>query len=309
MSKYVGIDVAKHHLDVAVQPGGERFRLPHDEAGLSLLLDRLRPLGPALVVLEATGGLQVRAAGFLAAAGLAVAVVNPRQVRDFARATGRLAKTDRLDAETIARFAGAVQPEQRPLDDEAGQHLKALVARRRELVALRTAEKNRLAQAREPRVQASIQAVIALVNSQITALDGDLDQAVKQSPVWRAAEELLRSVPGVGPTLARTLIADLPELGRLTRRQIAALVGVAPLWRDSGLMRGRRTVWGGRAGVRAVLYMAALAAVRVASPFQAAYARLRNAGKPPKLALTACMRRLICTLNAILRDQKPWKPA
>jgi transposase len=250
MSMFVGIDVAKPHLDVALSTG-EVFRLAHDDAGLSALVERLRPLAPALVVLEATGGLQVRAAAQLAAAGLPVAVVNPRQVRDFARATGQLAQTDRLDARAIARFAQAVRPEPRPLEDEDALHLKALVARRRELVALRTAEKKPLAGAGPPQVRASIRAVIALVDDQLVDLDGDLDRAVKQSPLWRAAEELLRSVPGVGPTLARTLLAELPELGRLTRRQIASLVGVAPLARDSGLMRGRRTVWGGRAPVRA----------------------------------------------------------
>lgn len=314
MSLFIGIDVAKHHLDVALSSdntlsSGETFRLAHDDAGLTTLLERLRPLSPALVVLEATGGLQVRAAAHLAAAGLPVAVVNPRQVRDFARATGQLAKTDRLDAQAIARFAQAVQPTPRPLDDESALHLKALVTRRRELVALRTAEKNRLAGAREPRVRLSIERVIAFVEAQLVELDGDLDRAVKDSPLWRAAEELLRSVPGVGPTLARTLLAELPELGRLTRRRIAALVGVAPLARDSGQMRGRRTVWGGRGPVRAVLYMATLAAVRVNPVLKGAYARLRQAGKPPKVALTACMRRLICILNAILRDTSPYKPA
>lgn len=202
MSTYIGIDVAKHHLDIAVAPAGETFRLPYDEAGLLALVERLGALKPALVVLQATGGLQARAAGQLAAAGLPVAVVNPRQVRDFARATGRLAKTDRLDAKAIAAFAKAVEPEPRPLDDKATAHLKALVARRRELVALRTAEKNRLGPAREPLVRASIEAVIALIDSQVQDLDQDLDRAVKESPLWRAAETLLRSVPGVGPTLA-----------------------------------------------------------------------------------------------------------
>lgn len=308
MSPFVGIDVAKHHLDVALAPSGESFRLPYDETGLDALLDRLKPLGPTLVVLEATGGLQVRLAAHLAAAGLPVAVVNPRQVRDFARATGQRAKTDRLDALAIARFAQAVQPEPRPLGEEAEHHLKALVARRRDLVGLRTAEKNRLGQAREPRVRTSLQAVIAFLDAQIAALDQDLDHAVKDSPVWRAAETLLRSVPGVGPVLARTLLAEMPELGRLSRRKIASLAGLAPLARDSGAWRGRRTIGGGRAPVRAVLYMATLAAVRLNPVFQAAYARLRRAGKPPpKLALTACMRRLLCTLNAILRDSTAWK--
>lgn len=308
MSIYVGIDVSKPRLDVALSTG-ETLQVAYDEAGLRRLLAYLNERAPALIVLEATGGLQVRAAAELAAAGLGVAVVNPRQVRDFARATGQLAKTDRLDARAIAAFAAAVRPAPRPLDDEAGLRLKALVARRRDLIGMRSAEKTRLAQAREERVRASIAQVIAHLDAQITALDADLDGAVKTSPLWRQAEDLLRSVPGVGPTLARTLLAELPELGRLSRRAVAALVGVAPLARDSGAMRGRRTIWGGRAQVRTVLYMATLAAVRVNPGLRAAYRRLKAAGKPPKVALVACMRKLITILNAVLRDNKPYQPA
>jgi len=308
MSSYVGIDVSKRHLDVAVA-GGDVFQVAYDEPGLRALGERLGALAPELIVLEATGGLQVRAAGELAAAGWPIAVVNPRQVRDFARATGQLAKTDRLDARIIAAFAAAVRPEPRPLDDETSQILKALVARRRDLIAMRTAEKNRLAQATALKVRASIAEVIAALDAQIVSLEEDLDRAVKTSSLWRQSESLLRSVPGVGPILARTLLAELPELGRLTRRQIAALVGVAPLARDSGFMRGRRTIWGGRASVRAVLYMATLAAVRVNPALAAVHQRLRAAGKPPKVAIVACMRKLLTTLNAILRDQKPYKPA
>jgi transposase len=241
MSTYVGIDVSKHRLDVALSKG-EAFAISYDETGLKALLAQMTALAPQLIILEATGGLQIRAAGELAAAGLPVAVVNPRQVRDFARATGLLAKTDRLDAQILARFAAAVQPEPRPLDDAATLALKALVARRRDLIAMRTTEKNRLAQAQDRVVRASIEAMLALIQAQLVALDDDLDRAVKTSPIWRQAENLLRSVPGVGPTLARTLLAELPELGRLTRRKIAALVGVAPFTRDSGVMRGRRTV-------------------------------------------------------------------
>jgi len=237
-------------------------------------------------------------------------VVNPRQVRDFARATGRLAKTDRLDAEAIARFAEAVRPSVRPLEDAAGLALKALVARRRELVALRVAERNRLAATSVERVRQSLLAVIETLERQIAALDGDIDRQVKDSPAWRAREDLLRSVPGIGPTTARTLIAELPELGGLTRRRIAALVGVAPVSRDSGQMRGRRTVWGGRAAPRACLYMATLAAARGANPAIAGfYRRLRRAGKPGKVALTACMRKLLVILNAMLREQAPWRHA
>lgn len=266
-------------------------------------------LAPQLILLEATGGLQIRAAGELAAAGLPVAVVNPRQVRDFARATGLLAKTNRLDAQILARFAAAVQPEPRPLDDAASLALKAPVARRRDLIAMRTAEKNRLAQAQDRVVRASIEEMLALIQAQLVTLDDDLDRAVKTSPIWRQAENLLRSVPGVGPTLACTLLAELPELGRLTRRKIAALVGVAPVPRASGVMRGRRTVWGGRAAVRTTLYSATTASIRINPVLKATYQRLKAAGKPSKVALVACMRKLITMLNAILRDQTPWQPA
>lgn len=305
---FIGIDVSKQRLDVA-STSGEPFHVPYDAAGLRHLVARLAALRPALVVLEATGGLQVRLAGELAAAAVPVAVVNPRQVRDFARATGLLAKTDRLDAAILARFAQAVRPAPRPLGDEASRELKALVARRRDLIAMRTAEKNRLGQAQAPRVRASIAQIIAALDAQIVSLDDDLDHAVKGSPLWRASENLLRSVPGVGPTLARTLLADLPELGQLTRRRIAALVGVAPFARDSGLMRGRRTIWGGRASVRHVLYMATLAAIRSSGSLRAGYQRLRAGGKAAKVALVACMRKLITLLNAILRDRIPYQAA
>ena len=238
-----------------------------------------------------------------------MAVVNPRQVRDFARATGRLAKTDRIDADTIARFAEAVQPSVRPLEDAASLALKALVARRRELVAMRVAEQNRLGATSVERVRQSLLAVIEALEHQTAALDGDIDRQVRSSPAWRAREDLLRTVPGVGPATARTLIAELPELGRLTRRRIAALVGVAPVSRDSGQLRGRRTVWGGRPGVRATLYMATLTAIRCNPPITDAYRQLRERGKPAKVALTACMRKLVVILNAMLRSAAPWRPA
>jgi transposase len=274
---------------------------------VTALVERLSALAPTLIVLEATGGLEVRIAGALAAAGLPVAVVNPRQVRDFARATGKLAKTDRLDAEAIARFAEAVRPPVRPLQDTAGLTFKALVARRRELVAMRVAEQNRLGATSTGRVRQSLLAVIEVLERQIAALD--IDRQVRDSPAWRAREDLLRSVPGVGPTTARTLIAELPELGELTRRCIAALVGVAPINRDSGQMRGRRTVWGGRSEVRATLYMATLAAVRANPTITGFYRRLRQAGKPGKVALTACMRKLVVILNAMLRERASWRHA
>ena len=256
-------------------------------------------------MLEATGGFEVDVAGALAAAGLPTAVVNPRQVRDFARATGLLAKTDQLDAQALAHFAEAVRPEPRPLPDAQAQELSALLLRRRQLVDMLTAEKNRVSLA-AARIRPQIQTHIAWLQQQLADLDRDLGQLIRSSPVWRAKDDLLRSVPGVGPVLATTLVASLPELGTLTRQQIAALVGVAPLNRDSGTWRGRRTVWGGRAHVRAVLYMSTLVAVRHNPALRAFYERLRHAGKLPKVALTACMRKLLTILNAMLKHQTRW---
>ena len=304
---FVGIDVSKSQLDVAVRPSGETWAVAHDEAGLSALVARLRPLGPTLIVLEATGGLEVALAGALAAATLPVVVVNPRQVRDFARSTGALAKTDRLDAQSLARFAEAVRPEPRPLPDAQAQELSALLQRRRQLVDMLTAEKNRL-QAAPRRIRPQIQAHIKWLHRQIRQFDDDLRTLVRSSPLWRDKDDLLRSTPGVGPVLATTLVAALPELGTLTRHQIAALVGVAPLNRDSGTLRGRRTVWGGRAHVRAVLYMGTLVAVRHNPVVAAFYLRLRAAGKVPKVALTACMRKLLTILNAMLKHRTRWAP-
>jgi transposase len=306
---FVGIDVAKHRLEVHVRPAGEGFALDHGEEEVAALVARLAALEPMLVVLEATGGLEVRLAAALAAAGLPVAVVNPRQVRAFARATGRLAKTDRLDARAIAHSAEAVRPPVRPLPDEATRHLGALVARRRQLLEMLTAERNRR-QAAAPALHGRIDAHLRWLEEALAEIERDLDAAVRASPLWRAKEELLRSVPGIGNVSARTLLAELPELGSLTRRQAAALVGVAPVSRDSGQMRGRRTVWGGRARLRACLYMAAVAAARGSNPMIAGfYRRLRLAGKPAKLALTACMRKLVVTLNAMLRTNTAWKQA
>jgi len=306
---FVGIDVSKDRLDVHVQPSGEAFVVARDEDGIRALIDRLGAAPPALVVLEATGGLQVKAAGALAAAGLPVAVVNPRQVRDFARATGQLAKTDRLDARLIALFAAAVQPQPRPLPDEAAELLRALIARRRELIELRVAERNRLRQGASAWVQRDLERSIAALTKRIEAIDVEIENHVKGSPIWHVQEDLLRTVPGVGKTVSRTLIAELPELGKLTRRQIAALVGVAPFARDSGIFRGRRMITGGRPGVRAMLYMAAVSATRCNPIISAMYKRLIAAGKPAKVALTACMRKLLVILNAIARDQRPWHHA
>jgi transposase len=306
---FIGIDVSKDRLDVHVRPDGRSFVVARSEEGLDELASRLAPLDPALIVLEATGGLQVRVAAHLGAAGLPVAVVNPRQVRDFARAAGRLAKTDRLDAEAIALFAEAMRPEARPLADAETRDLAALVARRRQLVEMRAAEKNRRAALKAGPARRRLDEHIAWLTRAIEEIDNDIDDAVRSSTAWRADEDRLRSVPGVGPVLCRTLLAELPELGRLNRRQIAALVGVAPFNRDSGTLRGRRTVWGGRARVRAVLYMATVTAIRVNPPIKAAYQSLRASGKPPKLAITACMRKLLVILNAIKRDGAPWKYA
>ncbi len=306
---FVGIDVSKDRLDVHARSSGESLTVDHDEQGVAALVERLAALAPTLVVLEATGGMEVRLAAALAAVGLPVAIVNPRQVRAFARATGRLAKTDRLDAEVIARFAEAVRPPVRPLPDEATRHLGALVARRRQLLEMLVAERNRR-QAAEPALHEGIDAHLRWLGEALDGIERDLDEAVRGSPVWRAREELLRSVPGVGPVSARTLLAELPELGSLTRRQAAALVGVAPFNHDSGRMRGKRAVGGGRAALRACLYMAAVAAVRAGNPAIAGfYGRLRTAGKPAKLALTACVRKLVVTLNAMLRTGTAWKEA
>ena len=308
---YVGIDVAKAELVVAVRPGDERWAVANDERGVRTLVERLKRDAPALVVLEATGGYELAAAAALAAAGLPVVVANPRQVRDFAKATGQLAKTDRVDAGVLALFAERVRPEVRPLPDEAAQELDALLGRRRQLLEMLTAEKNRLGQAqgqgrgRRP-VKKSLKAHIEFLERELRVADTELGQMVRESPAWREKDELYRSVPGVGPVLARTLLAELPELGRLTRRQIAKLAGVAPLARDSGTLRGRRFVHGGRAPVRAVLYMAALVATRRNPAIRAFYARLLAAGKPKKLALVACMRKLLTILNAMARTNARW---
>jgi len=292
---FVGIDVSKHRLDIHLRPSGEGFTVDHDDENVAALVERLVALAPALVVLEATGGMEVRLAAALAAAGLPVAVVNPRQVRAFARATGQLAKTDRLDAAAIARFAEAVRPPVRPLADAATRHLQALVARRRQLLEMLVAERNRR-QAAAPALHGRIDAHLRWLEEALAEIERDLDGAVRGSGIWRAKEELLRSVPGIGPVSARTLLAHLPELGSLTRRQAAALVGVAPFSRDSGKMRGKRAIWAGRAALRACLYMAAVAAARGANPALAGfYRRLRQAGKPAKVALTACMRKLVVT--------------
>ncbi|NIV37579.1 MAG: IS110 family transposase [Anaerolineae bacterium] len=303
---FVGIDVAKAQLDVAIHPQGECWPLPNDETGSVELVRRLQQLGPALIVLEATGGLEASVTAALAAAALPVVVVNPRQVRDFARAKGILAKTDRVDARVIAQFADVIRPATRPLKDAELQALNALVVRRRQLVDMLTAEKNRLTMAPKT-VRRDIKQHIKWLERRLNDVNNDLNQAIKASPVWREKDELIQSVPGVGPVLSVSLLSDLPELGALNRRQIAALVGVAPFNRDSGTYRGHRAIWGGRAHIRAVLYMSTLSAIRCNPVIRAFYQRLVAAGKQHKLALTACMRKLLTILNAIVKSGTPWQ--
>lgn len=304
MATYAGIDVSKSTLDLAIHDGAVAS-YPNTEAGVLALLAALPPL--TLVVLEATGRYHHSVTAALVAAGRPVAVVNPRQVRDFARSTGQLGKTDRLDAALLARFAAVVQPPVRVLPDEATQELADTVARRRQLLEMRVAEQNRL-EIHSKRVRRSIRRTLRMLDAELAALEDDLDDQIRQSPVWQATADLLQSVPGIGPQTARTLIAELPELGHCDRRQIAKLVGVAPHPRDSGAYRGARHCWGGRAAVRAALYMAALTAARCNPVSRVLYARLRTAGKPAKVALVAVMRQLLTILNAMLKTHQRWQP-
>ena len=306
---FVGIDVSKERLDVHIRPSGESFAVARDGAGIAALADRLCSAAPTLVVLEATGGFEATVAAGLAGAGLPLAVVNPAQIRAFARAVGRLAKTDRLDAEIIARFADQARPAARPVADAAARALAELVARRRQVVEMIGMESNRRRQARSPRVLRGLDRILAALEAELAELDREIDDHIKKSPAWRAAENLLTSVPGIGPITARTLIAELPELGRIDRRRIAALVGVAPLNRDSGARRGHRAIAGGRTEVRNVLYMASITASRHNPVIRDLYSRLRNRGRPAKAALVAAIRKLLTILNAIIRDQKPWQSA
>ena len=305
---FVGIDVAKAQLDIAVRPTGTRWSAPNDEAGIAPLVTQLQAVAPTLIVLEATGGFQRAVVAALTVVGLPVVVANPRQPRDFAKATGQLAKTDALDARALAHFADAVRPTPRPVPDAQTAALRALLTRRRQLVALRTAESNRLGSAPSPTVQADIQAHLAWLDQRLATLDDDLDTTRRASPVWQEREPLYRSVPGIGPVCARTLLLALPELGTLSRQRIAALAGVAPFNRDSGTLRGHRAIWGGRAPLRATLYMATLVAVRHHAVLQAYYEHLLAAGKAKKVALVACMRKLLTILNAMAKHQTPWQP-
>jgi len=307
---FAGVDVSKGRLDVAFRGGDlPALSVVNDEGGVAKLVSELDPAAVELVVLEATGGYEIPVAGALLASGLRVAVVNPRQVRDFARAIGQLAKTDAIDAQVLARFAEAVRPDARPLPDAEAVELRELVARRRQIVEMLVAERLRLSRGPTATVRKSVAAHIKYLERELARSDTDLDQAVKKSPSWRAKDDLLQSVPGVGPTTSRTLLAILPELGSLDRKKIAALVGVAPLNRDSGTMKGARSIWGGRTAARQVLYMAALVAARYNPVIRAFRERLDKAGKAPKVAITACMHKLLTILNAMLKNNRSWRDA
>jgi len=298
---FVGIDVSKATLDVMVLPEERYFQVSRDEAGVEQLLATLKPLGVTLIVLEATGGLERPVVMALAAAGLQVVTINPRQAREFARATGTLAKTDAIDAKLLARLGQVLRPQVRPLKDAETQALQALATRRSQLVEMLAMERNRLHSATS-RVKPDIQAHIEWLSKRLKDVDDDLQRQIDTTDAFRVKDEIIRSVPGAGRVLSTTLLASLPELGRLNRREIAALVGVAPLNCDSGTMRGKRRVWGGRAAVRTVLYMATISAIRCNPDIRAFHERLRAAGKQPKVAITACMRKLLTVLNAMVKS-------
>lgn len=303
----VGVDVSKAVLDVAVLPSGALLQFANDASGIEQFGKKLKSLATDLVVMEATGGYETAVATALVAGGLRVAVVNPRQVRDFAKATGRLAKTDRIDAQLIAAFGQAVEPEIVRLPDEDARELEALLVRRRQLVAMRVQEINRLG-LMQGAMRKNIKAHIDWLEKQIDKLDVDLTVGLRKSPAWRAKDELLRSFKGVGPITSGTLLVALPELGQLDRREIAALVGLAPFNCDSGVMRGRRSIYGGRSQVRTLLYMAATTAIRSNPVIRAFYERLKSRGKPHKVAMVACMRKMLTILNAMVRQSTPWTP-
>jgi transposase len=306
---FVGIDVSKAHLDVALRPTGAAVRLDNSPAGLAELVARLTPLAPALIVLEATGGLELPAIAACQAAGLPVAAVNPRQARDFAKGVGRLAKTDRIDAAVLAHFAEVVRPPARPADNAERQALDALLTRRTQLIAMRVMESNRRETVADAVVRAGIDRHLAWLDGELADADRRLDAAVRTSSAWRAQDELLRSIPGIGPVASRTLLAALPELGTVAGGRVAALAGLAPYARDSGTKRGPRPIRGGRSDVRRVLYLAALSASRCAGPLKEFAERLRGRGKRPKVVLIAVARKLVTIANAVLRARRPWSPA
>jgi transposase len=306
MKRYIGIDVSKDRLDVAVHDSAQCFSCDNTEAAVEALVKQMKELEPELIVMEATGGYERVCAAMLAAAGLALSVVNPRQVRDFAKSTGILAKTDRLDARVLAHFGAAIKPEPRALPDAQQQLLDELMLRRRQIVAGLVAEKNRLGMAHTNAVKKSLREAIAFYERLLADVDRQVGEHIERSPLWRAREDLLRSFKGVGPVSSRTLIGELPELGTLDRKRIAALVGVAPLARESGKRKGARVIFGGRGQVRAALYMVAITAIRTNVPIRQFYQRLRAAGKPAKVAIVACMRKILIILNAMVRTHSRW---
>jgi transposase len=308
VEKFVGIDVSKSTLDVCIEPDEKTLHVAYDEAGIKQIVDRLKEVSPTLIVIEATGGLEIRIATELASKGLQVAVINPRQARDFAKATGRLAKTDQVDAAMLAVFAKAIRPQARPLRDEDTCALNDMVSRRRQLIDMRVQETLRLGTAASKPLQKNLSKHIAWLDKQIAEIDADLTKRLRNSDVWRIKDDLLRGIPGVGAVTTLTVLAKCPELGTLNRREIAALTGVAPLANDSGKHRGKRFIWGGRADVRAVLYMAAVSAIRCNEPIKAFAERLKKAGKPPKVVIVACMRKLLTIMNSMLKNNEPWSP-
>ena len=308
MERFVGIDIAKDTFDLCIEPAGEALHVAYDDAGIEQVCNRLLSEAPTLIVMEATGGLETRLASELAAKGLPVAVINPRQARDFAKATGQLAKTDLVDAAVLCAFARAIRPVVRTLKDEDTRDLDDLVSRRRQLIAMRVQETLRLGSAASKTLRKSLQAHITWLDKRIADLDGDLTQRLQSSSVWKTKDDLLRGIPGVGAVTSLTLLAKRPELGTLNRREIAALAGVAPLANDSGKHRGKRSIWGGRADVRAVLYMAAVSAIRFNPAIKAFAERLKKTGKPAKVVIVACMRKLLTIMNAMLKNNVPWNP-
>ena len=309
MDKFVGIDIAKDTFDLCITPPGEMWHVAYDDAGIEQVCNRLAIEAPTLIVMEATGGLETRLASELAAKGLPVAVINPRQARDFAKAMGQLAKTDLVDAAMLCAFARAIRPEVRTLKDQDTRDLDELVSRRRQLIAMRVQETLRLGTAASKALHKSLQAHISWLDKRIADLDDDLAQRLQSSDAWRTKDNLLRGIPGVGAVTSLTLLAKCPELGKLDRREIAALTGVAPLASDSGKHRGKRAIWGGRADIRAVLYMATVSAIRCNPAIKVFAERLKKAGKPTKVVIVACMRKLLVIMNAMLKNHAPWNPS
>lgn len=307
VEKFVGIDVSKGTLDVCIEPGGEVLHVEYDDTGIRQVVKRLVELAPTLIVVEATGGLEMRLAGELAAKSLPVAIINPRQARDFAKATGQLAKTDLVDAAILAAFARAIRPAVRPIKDADTRDLDDLVTRRRQLVDIRVQEMLRMGTASKVQKK-SLTAHITWLDKRIANLDDDLTKRLRASDAWRTKDDLLRGIPGVGAITSLTMLAKCPELGNLNRREIAALTGVAPLAKDSGKHRGKRFIWGGRADVRAVLYMATVSAIRSNSSIKAFAVRLKQAGKPAKVVIVACMRKLLTIMNSMVKNNTPWSP-